>query len=374
MLIKNGTVLTSDFVFAKTDLQIENGIITDIGAGNAQGPVLDAEGCYILPGFVDIHTHGCVNSDFCDADASGIEKMLHYYGSVGVTSVVPTTMSFNSEILTDVVNTIVPYFDKDGYGAVLRGINMEGPFINMNKKGAQNAEYIQNPDLAMFKQLYKLSGGRICLVDLAPELAGSLEFISAVESYVTVSIAHTEANYTQACEAFESGASHVTHLYNAMPPFTHRDPGVVGAAFDFAAHVELIADGIHLHPAVVRATFAMFGSDRICLISDSMRATGMPNGMYSLGGQPVQLRDGKATLEDGTIAGSAVNLAEVCRRTIQFGIPIEQAVKAASFNNAVAAGLEDVAGSIQTGRRADLQIWNPDLTQKCVLCGGTALT
>ena len=257
MIIRNGRVYTEDFLFAQADIAIEGDRITQVAPPDTLSgdEVFDAAGCDVLPGFVDIHTHGCMNYDFCDGKPEGIEAMLDYYGREGVTSVAPATMSFDEPILTDVLNVAIPYFEKDGYGSVLRGVNMEGPFINMSKKGAQNGKYIMDPKIDMFNSLYELCGGRIRLVDIAPELPGSLDFVKAVKDKCTVSIAHTNANYDEALAAFIAGASHVTHLFNAMPPFTHRAPGVIGAASDMAEHVEIISDGFHLHPAVIRAVF-----------------------------------------------------------------------------------------------------------------------
>lgn len=375
MIIKNGIVFTDTGRLMRADVAYEDGKITAVApAGSLQGgEVLEAKGCYVLPGFVDIHTHGCVNYDFCDADAVGIEKMLRFYGAQGVTSVVPATMSFDEPILTDVLNTALPYFEKDGYGSVLRGVNMEGPFINTAKKGAQNAKYIMDPHIQMFNNLYKLCAGRIRLVDIAPELPGSLEFIRAVSGKSRVSLAHTNANYEEAAAAFDAGASHVTHLFNAMPPFGHREPGVIGAASDKAAFVEVIADGVHLHPAVVRAVFSWFGANRVCLISDSMRATGMPDGVYSLGGQKVLMQAGKATLEDGTIAGSATLQPVCCRRAIGFGVPMEEALRAATINPARAAGIAREVGSLTPGKRADIVLWNKALETQRVIVGGKPL-
>ncbi|MFV0413287.1 MAG: N-acetylglucosamine-6-phosphate deacetylase [Oscillospiraceae bacterium] len=376
MIVKNGIVFNEESRLQAADIAFENGVITQIApAGTLSGAEeIEAGGQYVLPGFVDIHSHGCMNSDFCDSDPAGIEKMLQYYGSQGVTSIVPATMSFDEPILTDVLNAMLPYFDKEGGGSVLRGVNMEGPFINMAKKGAQNGKYIMDPQIAMFENLYALSGGRIRLVDIAPELPGSVEFTRAVSKKCTVSIAHTNANYNEAMAAFEAGASHVTHLFNAMPPFNHREPGVIGAASDKAAHVEIISDGFHLHPAVVRSVFQWFGANRVCLISDSMRATGMPDGDdYTLGGQRVIMKGGKATLEDGTLAGSATNLAECCRRAIGFGVPIEQALKAATLNPATAVGLQNIVGSLAVGKRADIVIWNKALATQQVVVGGKTL-
>ncbi|MDL2323994.1 N-acetylglucosamine-6-phosphate deacetylase [Ruminococcaceae bacterium OttesenSCG-928-A16] len=373
MIIKNGVVFTDEYVFAKADVAFEGGVITQIAPADTLhgADVMDAKGGYVLPGFVDIHTHGAVNFDFCDGNAEGIEKMLAYYGSQGVTTVVPATMSFNQPILADVLDVAIPYFEKEGHGAVLRGVNMEGPFINMDKKGAQNGKYIVNPQIEMFNALYQQCGGRIRLVDIAPELPGSLDFIKAVKDKCTISIAHTNANYDQALAAFEAGASHVTHLFNAMPPFTHRAPGVIGAASDMATFVELISDGFHLHPSVVRAVFNWFGKNRVCLISDCMRATGMPDGDdYSLGGQRVIMQGGKATLEDGTLAGSATNLAEMTRRAIGFGVPMEDALRAATANPATATGLIHQVGSLTAGKQADIVIWNQKLENQAVLVGG----
>ena len=254
---------------------------------------------------------------------------------------------------------------------MLRGVNMEGPFFNKSKKGAQAEKYIVDPDFDMFKRLYDLTGGNIRLVDVAPELPGAVEFIRKASQLCTVSIAHTSATYDEAKEAFANGATHTTHLFNAMPAFTHRAPGVVGAASDYAAHVEMISDGIHLHPAVVRAVFSLFGADRVCLISDSMRAAGMPNGEYSLGGQKVFMTDGKATLEDGTIAGSATCLPECFRRAVSFGVPVETALKAATINPAKAVGLFDEVGSVTAGKRADVLVMDKGTLQpEVIFIGG----
>lgn len=372
MILRSKNVFVGEGELRPADVAIENGMISEVAAhGSLLGEAVDVGEALVSPGLVDIHTHGAMGSDFCDGEAAGIEKMLAFYGGQGVTSVAPATMSFNQPILTDVLQAALPYFDKVGHGAVLRGVNMEGPFINVEKKGAQNAEFIVDPQVKMFEELYELCDGHICLVDIAPELPGSLAFIDAVKDKCTISIAHTGANYDEAEAAFKAGASHVTHLFNAMPPFTHRAPGVVGAASDYAAHVEVISDGYHLHPAVVRAVFAWFGEERVCLISDSMRATGMPDGDgYDLGGQMVTLKDGKATLADGTIAGSAADLGTCLRRAVSFGVPLESALRAATSNPAEAAGLADKVGRLAPGLCADVVVWNEELQPVKIIVGG----
>lgn len=377
MLIKNGLVFNAGCRFVKGDVVISGGRIGQApAAGEAEtGDVIDAGGCYVLPGFVDIHTHGAMGHDFCDADAGGLEVMLDYCGRHGITSVTPATMAYSEPILSNIIRTALPYFDREGLGAVLRGVNMEGPFICVERRGAQNPAYISNPSQDIFNRLYELSGGRILLVDLAPELPGGLSFIREASGKCAVSLAHTSATYEEAAAAFDAGASHVTHLFNGMTPFSHREPGIIGAAFDYAAYVEIISDGFHLHPSVVRAAFSWFGGERVCLISDSMRASGMPNGEYDLGGQPIHVEDGKAVLIGGnrSLAGSVVNLADMCRRAIGFGVPIEQAVRAATLNPARAVGLDGEIGSLAPGKRADLVIWDRDLKTREVICGGRRL-
>ena len=374
MIIRNGLVFRRDG-FIEKDLAFENGIITDIApAGTLTGDGFNAAGAYVTPGFVDIHTHGCVNNDFCDANPEGYEEMLAYYGSHGVTSVLATTMSYDEDVLSRITQTALRYIGKKGFGAVLRGVNMEGPFISKDKCGAQNPEYIMDPDTYFFDRLFEAFEGNIRLLSMAPELPGSLELINHAAKRCTVSLAHTIAEYDCAASAFEAGASHVTHLFNAMPGFGHRQPGVIGAAYDDAEHVEIISDGVHLHPSVVRAMFQMFGSHRICLVSDCVRGTGMPNGEYELGGQAVIIKDGRSNLADGgTIAGSATNLTDCFRRSVEFGVPLVDAVRAASYNPARAVSIDSEVGSLERGKTADILIMDSDLNVMAVFAGGEAL-
>ena len=377
MLIQNGLLFTENCTFERRDISFADGVITAVGLPGtlpAEDDVLDAEGRLVLPGYVDIHVHGAYGTDFCDGKESDIRNMAAFEATQGVTSFCGTTMTFSEEILNGIMDAANEVMEHPGEKeCTLRGINMEGPFISMAKKGAQNGKYIMPPDAAMFKRLNARCGGRIRLVDIAPEEPGSLDFIREISPVCTVSLAHTTANYDTAAAAYKAGATHATHLFNAMPPYQHRDPGVVGAAGDYAAHIEIISDGIHLHPSVVRNTFRMFGPDRVCLISDSMCAAGMPNGEYALGGQKVIMNNGKATLEDGTIAGSAVPLAEMVRRAVRFGVPMETAIRAATANTARAAGLYDTVGSLSVGKCADIVVMDRDLTPVQIFLRGKAL-
>lgn len=338
----------------KEDICIEG----DRFSSSADGETFDATGLYAIPGLVDVHFHGCVGFDFCDGTHEAFGALAEYQVQNGVTSICPATMTYPEDTLADICANAATY--SSNKGATLVGINMEGPFISKEKKGAQNAAYIQAPSPEMFRRLQKAAGGLVKLLDIAPEAQGAMDMISALKDEVAVSVAHTGADYEIASEAFRRGAKHVTHLYNAMPPFSHRAPGVIGAACDAPhVHVELICDGVHVHPATVRATFKMFGDDRVVLISDSMMATGLPDGEYSLGGQAVTVRGNLATLHDGTIAGSATNLMQCMRiATRDMGIPLESAIKAATRNPAKSIGLFDEIGSIEPGKRADVVLLN----------------
>lgn len=366
MIIKNASVFQEDGSFRNCNIYIENDRFTE----NGSGEILDASGLYAIPGLTDIHFHGCMRHDFCDGTQEAIQAIADYELSVGVTTIVPATMTFSEEILSGIMKAAASY--KSDHGAELKGINMEGPFISPAKKGAQNGAYIHNPDAGMFRRLQEISGGLIKLCDIAPEFEGSMEFIDELKDEVGISIAHTTADYDIAKKAYDHGARHATHLYNAMPPFSHRAPGVIGAACD-SDHVciELICDGVHIHPATVRTTFKMFGDDRICLISDSMMATGLSDGDYSLGGQPVNVVGNLATLHDGTIAGSATNLMDCMRTAVKkMEIPLGSAVKCAAVNTAKAVGIFDEYGSITPGKVANLVLLDKDLNMKHLIFRG----
>ncbi len=370
MIIKNASVFSEEGYFNKKDIYINGDKIVQNDTSNTD--VLDAEGLYAIPGLIDLHFHGCVGHDFCDGTHEATQAIADYQASNGITSIAPATMTLNEEELSKIFASAGSY--KSDCGADLVGIHMEGPYLSVAKKGAQNANYIIQPNLEHFHKMNKISGGLIKLVSIAPEEDGAIEFIDAVKEEVVISLAHTTADYATATKALEHGASHVTHLYNAMPPFNHREPSVVGAAFDKKnCYVELICDGVHIHPSVIRASFQLFGEDRVLLVSDSMMATGLEDGDYSLGGQAVHVVGNRATLKDGTIAGSATNLMKCMQLAISFGIPFEAAVKAASVNPAKQLGIYKNYGSITPEKYANIVLLDKDYNLKHVILKGKLL-
>ncbi|HWR23469.1 MAG TPA: N-acetylglucosamine-6-phosphate deacetylase [Feifaniaceae bacterium] len=364
MLIKNARVFLPDGTFQKTDVRFGARIME---TGPLPGEGVDAEGLYLIPGLIDLHTHGAMGEDVSDGSEKALTKMAAFCADNGVTSFLPTTMTLDEETLLSAMRTIRGY--KNEHGARMIGVRLEGPFLSAKRKGAQAAEFLHAPDIALLRRLQEASGSLVRIVDIAPELPGAMEFIKEASSLCRVSLAHSAADYDTAAEAFHNGATEVTHLFNAMEPFLHRAPGIVGAAADADAYVEVIADGIHLHPAMVRAVFKLF--DRVCLISDSMRGAGLPDGDYSLGGQAVTVKAGKCTLSDGTIAGSGIHLMTGLRRSAEFRIPLERAVAAATVIPARAVNMEKEIGVIAPGARADLVLLDSSLGIRAVYVGGT---
>ncbi len=371
MKFKNAMIFTEKGVFEKGGFEVEDGKFANVLTADEEGAV-DLEEAYVIPGLIDVHTHGNSNEDFSDGNYEGLVKMAKYYGSRGVTSFAPASMTLPYETLSKAFGTARAFVDAKIPGvAVLRGIQMEGPFFSEKKKGAQNGEYLRNPDFEAFKKLYDDCGGLITIVDVAPELPGSAEFIEKASKLCTVSIAHSDAGYEEARAGVEAGVTHLTHTFNAMSPIHHRKPGAIAAAAENEkVSAELICDGLHVHPAAVRLVFRLFGADRVVLISDSLRCCGMPNGEYELGGQAVFMEDGLARLGDGTIAGSAIDLFEIMRRAVSFGIPKEDAILAATRNPARQIGCLDKVGTIANGKIADFVICDSDLNRKSVYIAG----
>ncbi len=368
MIIKNVNIFKENGEFVPGEIYIEGELFAEKASDSE---VIDGKGCYAIPGLTDVHFHGCVGYDFCDGTQEAIKAMAEYELRNGVTAIAPATMTLAEDTLMNIAEAAAAYQCESG--ADLVGINMEGPFISMEKKGAQNPAFIHKPDAELFKRLQAASGNLFKLCAIAPEEEGAMDFIKEMKDEVVLSVAHTTADYDTAAAAFENGARQVTHLYNAMPSFTHRAPGVIGAACDNeAVKVELICDGVHVHPSVIRTTFKMFGDDRIVMISDSMMATGKPDGTYALGGQEVTVKGNMATLtEGGAIAGSVTNLMNCVRYAVKEAhIPLASAVKCAAVNPAKAIGTFDKYGSISAGKFANVVLLDQDLNIERVIKKG----
>ena len=368
MKITGGKVFDLQKGFVERDVCFDGSLLT---LDSRDGMEYDASGCYVIPGLTDVHFHGCKGADLSDGDADGLQTMAEYELSRGVTQICPAGMTLLEDRLVKVCRTAAEHKRAGRPGADLVGINLEGPFLSMAKKGAQNGDWLHAPDAAMLRRLMEASEGLVKLVSVAPEEPGALDFIREVAEEVNVSVAHTTAGYDTAMEAFRAGAPEVTHLVKPMPAFTHRAPGVVGAALDSPwSRVELICDGIHIHPSVVRAVFKMFGAGRVVLISDTMRAAGMSDGEYDLGGQNVIVKGPLATLADGTIAGSVTDLMACMKTAVSFGVPLADAVRAAAVNPAKAIGIFDRVGSLEPGKRANVAVLGSNLELEAVFFHG----
>lgn len=370
MLYKNGFIFVAG-QFIHGSFRVEDGKFTEILDYVPGEEGVDLENAWVIPGLVDVHNHGNSNADFSDGDYEGLVSMARYLAKIGVTSFAPASMTLPYEVLEKAFAAGAKLRDEKPAGcARIMGVQMEGPFFSEKKKGAQNGAYLKNPDFEGFKKLFDGCGGLVKIADLAPELPGSAEFVQKASELCTVSIAHTDATYEEAKAAIDAGATHVTHLFNAMPPIHHRKPGVIGAASENEnVQAELICDGLHVHPSSVRMAFRLFPG-RIVLVSDALRCCGMPDGEYELGGQIATLQGGIAKLADGTIAGAATNLYDGMRNAVKFGISKEEAILSATRNPAKALGCDDEIGAIGVGMRADFVICDAELNRKEVYLAG----
>ncbi len=361
MILKNAAILSEDFTFINRDILIHKNLICEIDENLTDTEELDFSGCYIVPGLIDVHTHGAVGCDAMDGELSSLQKISEYHLKNGVTSFLITTMTGDHDGLLKAMQAADQFINSSAVHSYAHGVNMEGPFLCGAKKGAHPAEFLKNPDIALFDELNAACENNIRLITVAPELDGADELVTHIGRRAFCSIGHTSIGYDKALESFSKGINHVTHLFNAMNPINHREPGLIAAAMeDERVFVELIADGIHIHPAIIRMAFSLF-EDRVVLISDSMSAAGMSDGEYSLSGQQVVVKDKKATLSDGTLAGSATPLLDCVRYCVSIGIPLEKALRAATYNPACSIGVDHYTGSIKVGRYADLCVLDRDL-------------
>ena len=349
MLINNASVWGN-----LKNIKIENGKIAEI-SDTPYANAIDLKGKRVIPGLIDVHTHGCIGLDTMDAD---FEAMCDFYATNGTTSWLPTTLTADEESLKKVTTAKTNF-----KGANILGFHLEGPYINKKYKGAQNEAYIRKPSIKEFSKY-----NNIRMISLAPEVEGSEEFIKEASKFCVISIGHTDCDYETAIKAIECGANCLTHTYNAMPPIHHRNPGPIGAGVEKGIYAQLITDGLHIAKPIVLATYKMFGADRMVIISDSIRCAGLPDGEYDSGGLRVFKKGSEARLADGTIAGGNSTLWYCVKKAVEFGIPFVDAVKMASETPATMLGVNK--GKIEIGYDADLLIIDDNLNIETVIIGG----
>ena len=373
MFYKNARIFTSDFKFHTGAFEVVDGKFGKILPDEIPEDAVDLGGATVIPGLIEVHSHGNSGYDFSDGNYEGLVEMAKFYLACGVTSFAPASMTLPYEVLEKAFATGKKLREEAPEGcSVIRGIHMEGPYFSYKKRGAQNADYLKNPDFEGFKKLYEDCGGLIAIADVAPELPGAAEFVEKAKALCTVSIAHTDCTYDHAKAAVDAGVTHLTHLYNAMPGIHHRNPGVIPAAVENKnVRAEIICDGLHIHPASVRLAFSMFGGERMIIVSDSGRCAGQPDGTrFDIGGQFATVIDGVAKLDDGTIACSASNMWACLHNVVSWGIAEEDAVRAASYNPACAIGAQQLVGSIEEGKIADFIVCDPTYPGKRVFLAG----
>ncbi len=374
MLIKNCNIVYYDKI-EKGSVLIKNGKIKEINPQNqkySNDDIFDAEGLYLAPGFIDVHIHGAGGYDTMDGTVESINKISKAILEHGVTSFTPTTMTVSVEEIRNSLKAIKETKENGTEGAQVLGAHLEGPFISYKALGAQNEKYVLKPTIENFKKISEGYEDAIKSITLAPEVEGSGELIKYISRKgIVCSIGHTKATYEECIKAIELGASHSTHLYNAMTGFTHRAPGVVGATFDTDITTETISDGIHISYPALRVAYKQKGTDKVLLVSDSMMACCMPDGDYSLGGQKVIVKDGEARLEDGVLAGSVLTLDKAIKNIYKnTKLPLNEIVNMATYNGARHCKVHDHKGLIKEGYDADIVLFDNDINIKKVFVNG----
>jgi len=361
-------------------IKVKNGIIVSVGekkqVKKADAETLDLHNSLIVPGFIDIHTHGIAGVDTMDAKEESIRKMSIVNAAHGVTAFLPTTVCAPYNALINVIKTVVNVKRKQNMKAKVLGLNLEGPFISPKKLGAMDPNYARPPSIKEFDKLWKASDGLIKLITIAPEVSGALELVRHVTSRgVTVAMGHSYASYQETMDCIRAGARHTTHLFNAMRAYGHREPGIVGAVLESAVvSTEVIADLIHLHPTTLRLTCAMKPEDKVVLVTDAIQATDMPDGMYKLGKKEIYVKKGVSRLADGTLAGSTLTMEKAVRNMVfEVGVPLEQAVAMATVNPAKVLGIENEVGSLESGKCADFAVLDKNLNVVSTFVDGKAV-
>ncbi|ANK38028.1 MULTISPECIES: N-acetylglucosamine-6-phosphate deacetylase [Staphylococcus] len=375
-VIENGRIYTEEEIIERGYIIVKNDKITDVGKGDYEGALTtyDAQGQHVLPGFIDIHMHGGYGEDAMDASYDGLKHLAESLLSEGTTSFLATTMTQSDENITKALENIIEYQKQQNVlkAADIVGIHLEGPFISEHKVGAQNPAYVQRPSIEKVQQFQKTANNQIKVITFAPEVEGAHETLEALHDQIRFSIGHTVATFDETNEAVARGAKHVTHLYNAGTPFEHREPGVFGAAWtNDSLSTELIVDGIHSHPTAIQIAYKQKGNTRFFLITDAMRAKGMPDGEYDLGGQNVIVKGSEARLASGALAGSILKMNEGLKNLIQYtGDSLDNLWRVTSLNQAIALNIESQKGSLKVGKDADIVIVDDEITVQTTIKAG----
>ncbi|MDG0842764.1 N-acetylglucosamine-6-phosphate deacetylase [Staphylococcus equorum] len=376
-VIGNGRIYTEEEIIERGYIIVKDDKITGVGKGDYEGALTtyDVQGQHVLPGFIDIHMHGGYGEDAMDASYNGLKHLAESLLSEGTTSFLATTMTQSDENITKALENIIKYQKQQDAlkAADIVGIHLEGPFISEHKVGAQNPAYVQRPSIEKVKQFQKKANNQIKVITFAPEVEGAHETLEALHDEIRFSIGHTVATFDETNEAVARGAKHVTHLYNAGTPFEHREPGVFGAAWtNDGLSTELIVDGIHSHPTAIQIAYKQKGNTRFFLITDAMRAKGMPDGEYDLGGQNVIVKGSEARLASGALAGSILKMNEGLKNLMQYtGDSLDNLWRVTSLNQAIALNIDEQKGSLKVGKDADIVIVNDDIkVQTTIKAGG----
>lgn len=376
MLIKNTTIYTEAEVI-KGSLAIKNGKIEQIFDGipddlTLYQDIIDGSNLNVIPGFIDTHIHGANGADVMDATTEAISTIANYLVSEGTTSFLATTITQSTENIERALTNLAQY-ENEASGAEMIGIHLEGPFIEKSKAGAQPLEYIKKPDLDLFNHWQEISGHKIKTITLAPEHDQGWHFTSALrKAGVNVSAGHTNANFSELDKAVKHGVNQMTHLCDAMSGIHHRDIGAVGLAFlSDELKAEIIADGIHVDPTMLQLIYRNIGPKRLIIITDAMRAKGLEPGDYELGGQPVRVTEDRAVLDNGSLAGSILNMIDGAKQFFTLpNVSIQDIIQMTSVNPAKQAGVFKDKGSIAVGKDADLLLVDHDLNLKMTLKKG----
>lgn len=376
MLIKNVKVITPYEILIGFGVKIKDGRIIDINLEHLldeqDEEIIDGQGYYLSPGFIDIHNHGNSGYDVMDSTEEAIDRMGEFHISKGVTSYLGTIITSSYDDMIKAMENMAAYENKRDKANIL-GIHLEGPFFDIGKKGAQPEEFICLPNLKNIENMITISQGKMKMVSLAPELKGALEVIQKLKkNNIAVAMAHTNSTFESAKRGIDYGITVATHMYNGMRSFSHREPGVIGVSLtDDRVYCEIIYDRIHLHDGAVEIALKMKGYDKIILVSDAMMAAGLQDGEYMLGSQKVFVKDGAARLASGSLAGSTLNLHQAVWNMVNFlDIPLHEIIKMATLNPAKAIFEDKDLGSVEIGKIADLILFDQDINIKNVIMGG----